>query len=140
MNAGLTDRSERRVLFVCVENAARSQIADGFFKKYAPNGWRSLSAGTRPGRGINPLAIEVMQEAGIDIGGQHPREISKEFIDSAKIIINMGCMGKSDCPAVFLSNCVNWNIDDPKGKQVAEFRRIRDAIEAKVVELCKSLT
>ncbi len=130
---------EKKVLFVCVENAGRSQMAEGFFRKYAPKGWAPISAGTRPTPEINPLAVEVMKEVRIDISKQRPKELSEEFIRSSTLNVNMGCVDKTECPAVFLGKYVDWNIEDPKGKPIEKVREIRDNIEEKIKELCKTL-
>lgn len=129
----------KKILFVCVENAGRSQMAEGFFRKYAPLGHVPYSAGTIPIDAINPLAIQAMNEAGIDISNQKPKIISDFMIKEASQIINMGCMDKESCPALFLNNAVDWQIPDPKGKPLGEVRKIRDIIEKKVLELCKTL-
>ncbi len=134
-----TSRLEKTILFVCVENAGRSQIAEGFFRKYAPKGWSPVSAGTRPTPEINPFAIEVMKEVGIDISRQNPKELSENIIKKSVLSINMGCMGKAECPAVFLGRYLDWNIEDTKSKPIEKVREIRDIIETKVKELCKIL-
>ena len=126
---------EKRILFVCVENAGRSQIAEGFFRKIAPVGYQPLSAGTKPTDIINPLAIEVMKEIGIDITKQKPKVLSDDMIRNSVKIVNMGCMNKESCPALFVNDVIEWNIPDPKGKPIEQVRKIRDEIEAKVMEL-----
>src|SRR5574338_218238 len=129
----------RKVLFVCVENAGRSQMAEGFFRKYAPSGYEPQSAGTKPTGQINPLAIQAMKEAGVDITGQTPKTISSSMVYLATHVINMGCMDQEACPALFVGDVADWAIPDPKGKPIEEVRKIRDEIEKKVLELCKSL-
>lgn len=126
---------EKRILFVCVENAGRSQIAEGFFRKIAPVEYQPLSAGTKPTDIINPLAIEVMKEIGIDITKQKPKVLSDDMIRNSVKIVNMGCMDKESCPALFVNDVIEWNIPDPKGKPIEQVRKIRDEIEAKVMEL-----
>jgi arsenate reductase (thioredoxin) len=126
---------EKRILFVCVENAARSQIAEGFFRKIAPVGYQPLSAGTKPTDIINPLTIEVMKEIGIDITKQKPKVLSDDMIRNSFKIVNMGCMDKESCPALFVNHVIEWNIPDPKDKPIEQVRSIRDEIEAKVREL-----
>jgi arsenate reductase (thioredoxin) len=132
-------KPEKKVLFVCVENAGRSQMAEGFFRKYSPKGYVPISAGTRPTPEVNPITVQVMKEVGIDIGKQHPKELSEEIIRSSTLNVNMGCMEKAQCPAVFLGKYVDWNIEDPKGKPIEKVRQIRDNIEEKIKELCKTL-
>lgn len=129
----------KKILFVCVENAGRSQMAEGFFRKYAPSGYEPQSAGTKPIGTINPLAIEVMKEIGIDISSQQPKIISDSMIQQSSRIVNMGCMDKESCPAIFVQNVLDWAIPDPKGKPLGEVRKIRDMIEKMVLEFCKTL-
>jgi protein-tyrosine-phosphatase len=132
-------KQEKKILFVCVENAGRSQMAEGFFRKYAPRKWSPISAGTRPTPEINPLAVEAMKEVGIDISKQYPKELFEELIRSSTLNVNMGCMDKTECPTVFLGKYLDWNIENPKGKPIEKVREIRDNIEEKIKELCKTL-
>jgi protein-tyrosine-phosphatase len=130
----------KTVLFVCVENAGRSQMAEGFFRKYAPAGYSAVSAGTRPAGQVNPVAIEAMKEVGINIGTQKSKIITDEMIRNAEKAVNMGCMDRAECPLLFLNNpTVNWSIEDPKGKDIEKVRAIRDEIERRVIELVKDL-
>lgn len=129
----------KKILFVCVENAGRSQMAEGFFRKYAPSGYEPQSAGTKPTDTINPLAITVMREIGIDISNQQPKIISDSMIHESSRIVNMGCMDKESCPAIFVKNVLDWTIPDPKGKPLEEVRKIRNQIEIKIKDLIKSL-
>jgi arsenate reductase len=114
--------SKKSVLFVCVQNAGRSQMAEGFFKKYAPKEYEGISAGTMPVSEINPLAVEVMREADIDISDQNSKEITDDMIRNSSKIVNMGCMDKVSCPTLFLQNLLDWNIEDPKDKQTDKVR------------------
>ena len=127
--------SKKSVLFVCVQNAGRSQMAEGFFKKYAPKEYEGISAGTMPVSEINPLAVEVMREVDIDISGQKSKEITEDMIRNSSKIVNMGCMDKVSCPTLFLQNLLDWNIEDPKDKQIDKVREIRDEIEERVKKL-----
>lgn len=129
----------KKILFVCVENAGRSQMAEGFFRKYAPTGYEPYSAGTKPTGAINPLAIQAMKESGIDITIQTPKTITDSMIKQASKVINMGCMDRESCPALFVKNVLDWAIEDPKGKPLEDVRKIRDTIEKRVQELCKTL-
>jgi len=132
-------QSKQIVLFVCVENAGRSQMAEGFFRKYAPESYESISAGTKPVSNINPLAIEVMKEVDIDIRKQRPKIITEDMIRQSSVRINMGCIEKESCPTLFLHNVTDWNIEDPKGKSIEKVREIRDIIGARVRELVASI-
>lgn len=129
------DESKKSVLFVCVQNAGRSQMAEGFFKKYAPKEYEGISAGTMPVSEINPLAVEVMREVDIDISGQKSKEITEDMIRNSSKIVNMGCMDKVSCPTLFLQNLLEWNIEDPRDKQIDKVREIRDEIEQRVKKL-----
>lgn len=145
MNAGLSGSSqneatEKLILFVCVENAGRSQMAEGFFNgKYKPNGYRAVSAGTRPAGEINPMAVQAMQEIGIDISAQKSKIITEEMIRESAKAVNMGCMDKSECPMLFINNVIDWGIEDPKGKSIEKVRQVRDDIERRVREIAESL-
>jgi len=127
-----------KVLFVCVENSARSQMAEGFFQKYSQN-FRALSAGTEPNSKLNPLAIQAMKEIGIDIVKQKPKLLSDDMIQNSFKVVNMGCMNKDSCPSLFIKDVINWNISDPKDKTMDEVRKIRDQIKSEVLGLIKKL-
>ena len=129
----------KSILFVCVENAGRSQMAAGFFNKYAPKGYEAISAGTKPISQINPIAVEVMREADIDISNQKSKELTEDMIRNSSNIVNMGCMEKESCPTLFLQNLLDWNIEDPKGKPIEKVREIRDEIGQRVKELVASI-
>ena len=128
------------VLFVCVENSGRSQIAEGFFKKYAPKEFKVQSAGTKPILQINPIAVQSMKEIGIDISTQKSKGLTDEMIRNSDHIVNMGCMNKSFCPTIFLPKVIEWNLEDPKGKAIEEVREIRNEIEKMVKELVSAIT
>lgn len=130
----------KKILFVCVENAGRSQMAEAFFKKYLPSGFQPMSAGTKPAVRVNPIVIQAMKEVGIDIENNSPQNISQQMIDEAEIAVNMGCMDKESCPALFLKDVKDWKIQDPKGKSIEEVRDIRDQIEQKVKGFIDSMT
>jgi arsenate reductase len=133
-------KEEKTILFVCVENAGRSQMAEGFFnQKYQLKGYRAISAGTRPVSQINRLAVQVMKEVGIDISSQKSKIITEDMIKGSEKSINMGCMDKSKCPVLFINNVVDWEIEDPKGKPIEKVRKIRDDIERRVREIAESL-
>ena len=129
----------KKILFVCVENAGRSQIAEGFFRKYAPDGFVAVSAGTKPVNNLNPIAVEAMKEVGIDISQQKSKLISNEMIDESETVVNMGCIDKESCPALFVEDIADWGIENPKGKSIEQVRIIRDTIESKVKELVTKL-
>ena len=130
---------KKSVLFICVQNAGRSQMAEGFFKKYAPKEYEGISAGTMPVSEINPLAVMVMREVHIDISRQKSKEITEDMIRNSSKIVNMGCMDKDSCPTLFMQNLLDWNIEDPKDKQIEKVREIRDEIEQRVKELAAKI-
>lgn len=132
-------KAKHTILFVCIQNAGRSQMAEGFFRKYAPKDYEPLSAGTKPTSEINPIAIEAMKEVGIDISKQRPKDITEDMMRNSTKILNMGCMDKDWCPTVFVHNIIDWGIEDPKGKSIEKVREIRDEIEQRVKELTASL-
>ncbi|MGB6672947.1 MAG: arsenate reductase ArsC [Candidatus Nitrosopolaris sp.] len=128
---------KKTVLFVCVENAGRSQMAEGFFLRYSPKNYEPLSAGTSPTSIVNPLALEVMREVGIDISKQRPKIITEDMIRQSTHRVNMGCMDKNSCPTLFLHNVIDWDI--AKDKPVEKVREIRDLIEVRIKELVAGL-
>jgi arsenate reductase len=133
-------RQDKVILFVCVENAGRSQMAEGFFnQKYAPKGYHAISAGTRPVSQINPLAVQVMNEIGVDISSQKSRIITEDMIRSSAKSVNMGCIERAECPLLFINNVIDWGIEDPKGKSIEKVREIRDEIDRRVREIAQSL-
>lgn len=137
-NDGLQDNEV--ILFVCVENAGRSQMAEGFFnQRYAPEGYRAISAGTRPVSQINPLAVQAMLEVGIDISNQKSEIITEDMIKNSEKSVNMGCIERTECPMLFINNVIDWGIEDPKGKPIEKVREIRDEIERRVREIAQSL-
>ena len=114
-----------KILFVCVENAGRSQMAEGFFRKLGPSNFEVMSAGTKPASEINPTAVQVMKEVDIDISQNRSKTITSEMISESDTVINMGCMDKESCPALFVEDIDDWNIEDPKGKSIEQVRKIR---------------
>lgn len=124
-----------KILFVCVENAGRSQIAEGFLRTYAPK-FEVISAGTKPKSQLNPTVVEVMKEIGIDITKQTPKELTDEMISSS-LTVNMGCMDKESCPSLFVKDVIEWNISDPKNQDIEQVRKIRDQIKNEILNLIK---
>ncbi|MGC9094343.1 MAG: arsenate reductase ArsC [Candidatus Bathyarchaeia archaeon] len=122
----------KKILFVCVENAGRSQMAEAFTKHYGKGKIEAVSAGTTPSKEVNPTVIQVMKEKGIDISTNKPKLINNQMVQEADIIIVMGCEAGGFCPAPLLGKVVDWKIEDPKGKSIEKVRQIRDEIERKV--------
>ena len=127
------------ILFVCVENAGRSQMAEAFFRKFAPNRFNVSSAGTIPSSKLNSIVIQVMGEVDIDMKNQQPKLLSDSMIDNSFKTVNMGCMDKESCPSLFVKDVIDWNISDPKEKSLDDVRTIRDAIKSQVMNLIKAL-
>lgn len=128
------------VLFVCVENAGRSQMAEAFAKK---RGMNAESAGTIPSLKINPTIVEAMLERGIDVSNNHPKTLTTEMTNDASLVVTMGCSIEEACPRPMIAQMqkklIEWHIDDPKGRPLDDVKRIRDDIEGKVAELSKSI-
>ena len=140
MKFSFGSKSKVRTKKTILENAGRSQMAEGFFWKYAPEGYGPLSAGTKPTSQINALAIQVMNEIGIDISKQKPKDLSEDMMRNSDKIINMGCMDNNFCPTLFIPKVIDWGIEDPKGKQIEQVREIRDEIERRIKELATDIS
>lgn len=123
---------KKRVAFVCVHNSCRSQMAEGFMKELGSDIFEIYSAGTEQYPKVKPLAVEVMREIGIDINSQHPKllyDIPKEV----DYLITMGC--NVVCPYIPNKVMEDWGIEDPSGKSIEDYRKARDIIKEKVIEL-----
>ncbi len=127
------------ILFVCVENAGRSQMAEAFFKKYSKIKFNVISAGTIPSSELNPVVVQVMKEIGIDMLEQSPKILSNTMIENSHTIVNMGCVDKESCPSIFVKNVIDWNVSDPKTQSIEQIRIIRDQIKSKVLNMIDSL-
>jgi len=129
----------KKVIFACVHNAGRSQMAAAFFNQLTqPSRARALSAGTRPGERVHPEVVEVMKEVGIDLSAEKPQLLTEELAKDADVLITMGC--GDECPYVPGLERRDWPLADPKGKDIVEVRRIRDEIRDRVSKLSASLT
>src|SRR5688500_15762325 len=125
------------VLFVCIHNAGRSQIAEALFNAYAGGAATAISAGVEPVAALNIAVVASMREAGYDLGAQRPKLLTEDMIDSADRVITMGCMDDPACPAVLAEE--DWGIDDPAGASPPKVRVIRDQIARKVRTLLREL-
>jgi arsenate reductase len=127
----------KKVLFVCLENAGRSQMAEAFGRAY---GLEAASAGTVPGEKINSVVIQVMKERGVALPGK-PKILDENMIREADLIVTMGCSVQEVCPKPLVEQMekklVDWHIEDPKGKPIEEVRKIASQIETEVLELLK---
>jgi arsenate reductase (thioredoxin) len=126
------------VLFVCVHNAGRSQIAAGYLRDLAGDRVDVLSAGSEPKDQINPVAIEAMAEEGIDIAGSTPKILTVDAVRESDVVITMGC--GDACPIYPGKRYEDWELDDPAQADLDGVRRIRDEIDARVRRLVDALT
>ena len=126
------------VLFVCVHNAGRSQMAAGWLRHLAGDRVEVLSAGSAPAGTINPVAVEAMAEVGIDIAAQQPKLLSDAAVQESDVVITMGC--GDACPFYPGKRYEDWKLDDPAGQGIESVRPIRDEIKRRVEDLIASLT
>lgn len=125
----------KRVLFVCVENAGRSQMAEAFANHYGRGKLTASSAGVALAEKVNPVVVEAMKEKGIDISTNKPKLLTTKMAEEADQIISMGCSVEKFCPGPLLKNVTDWGLEDPKGKPIEKVREIRNEIERKVLKL-----
>ena len=125
------------VLFVCVHNAGRSQMAAGFLRHLAGDRVEVLSAGTEPAAEVNPVAVQAMAEKGVDLSDARPRALADSAVREADVVITMGC--GDACPFYPGKRYEDWTLEDPAGKGIEDVRRIRDQIEARVRGLLAEL-
>ena len=122
-----------RVVFACVHNAGRSQMAAAFLNQLSGGKARAVSAGTNPGTRVHPEVVEAMKEVGIDLSVAVPQRLTTELASDADMLITMGC--GDECPYVPGVTRNDWPLEDPKGRSLDDVRRIRDEIRRRVVEL-----
>jgi arsenate reductase len=126
------------VLFACVHNAGRSQMAAALFNRAAPaSRATAISAGTRPSAAVHPVVVSAMQEIGVDLSGRRPRLLTPELAATANLLVTLGC--GEECPVVPGLRRVDWPMDDPAGRPIEDVRAIRDALAASVDALIRSL-
>jgi protein-tyrosine-phosphatase len=125
------------ILFLCVHNAGRSQIAAAFARSLGANRLEVLSAGSDPGASLNPAVVAAMSEVGLDISGEQPKVISDEMAQRADVVVTMGC--GDACPFYPGKQYLDWDLLDPAGQDVATVRGIRDDIEQRVRSLLDEL-
>ena len=135
---GKHDDGKPIVLFLCVHNAGRSQMALGFFEHYAGENAVAWSGGSEPGNKVNPSAISAMKERNIDISAEFPKPWTDEVVRAADVVITMGC--GDACPVFPGKRYEEWVLDDPAGKDVADVRPVRDEIERRVLNLLDELS
>ncbi len=125
------------MLFVCVHNAGRSQMAAGFLTALSGGGVEVRSAGSLPADRINPVAVEAMGELGIDIAGEQPKVLTTDAVRDSDVVITMGC--GDACPVFPGKRYEDWELDDPAGKGIEEVRPIRDEIRRRIEALLAEL-
>ncbi len=130
----------KRILFVCVENAGRSQMAQAFAEKYGKDRIVALSAGNKPADKVNPTVVAAMLEKGIDISANKPKQLTAKIAMEADLVVTMGCSQQGVCPGPFFVPVVDWVLEDPKDKPLEAVRVIRDEIERRVQELIAKQT
>ncbi len=128
----------KKILFVCLHNSGRSQMAEAFMKFIARDRVIAFSAGTQPAREINPTVVRVMREIGIDIGTRIPKLLNPKILYAADKVISMGCDVQQACPA-FILPMEDWKTDDPEGKSVEKVRKIRDEIKNRVKKVAREI-
>ncbi|OGP96364.1 MAG: hypothetical protein A2157_15920 [Deltaproteobacteria bacterium RBG_16_47_11] len=128
---------KKKIVFICVENARRSQMAEGFAEVFGQGELEVYSAGSHPSSQIDPMVIEVMKEKGIDLSGKRTKGLNDLPPIEMDYLITMGC--EETCPAVLAKKIIEWEIPDPKGKSIQVFREVRDLIEDKVKSLLKEI-
>ena len=128
----------KKVLFICVGNAGRSQMAEALLNAMARGKALAISAGTMPADRVDPDVIELMKEVGIDIGLSKPKQLKPEMLQDVDKVITMGCGVEEACPAVRVPS-EDWGLPDPRGKSVEEIRKIRDEINGRVAKLLQEI-
>lgn len=126
-----------RVLFVCVHNAGRSQMAAALTELHAQGRIEVVSAGSEPADQVNPVAVAAMAELGIDLRDRHPKLLSNEAVRTADVVITMGC--GDACPVYPGKRYLDWELEDPAGKDLETVRRIRNDINTRVLDLVQTL-
>ncbi|MCI4328780.1 MAG: low molecular weight phosphatase family protein [Thermoplasmata archaeon] len=132
--------AERRVVFVCVENAARSLMAEAIFNAEPPAGWAAGSAGTRPAAQPNPRTERFLREIGLELPPHPPQELTASGLDAANLIVTMGCLDDASCPANLRRRELrDWKLPDPRILDDDGFRAVRDEIRRRIRELAREL-
>ncbi len=128
----------KNILFVCVHNSGRSQMAEAFFNRLAGGKARAFSAGTDPADAVDPTVVQAMREMGLDIGPNVPKALTPEMLEQANKVVTMGCGVGGTCPATFVET-EDWGLDDPKGELLEKVREIRDEIRDRVAKLVEEI-
>jgi arsenate reductase (thioredoxin) len=125
------------ILFLCVHNAGRSQMAAAFARRDGAGRVDVASAGSAPGETLNPRVVEAMSEVGVDVGGERPRRVTEDMVRAASVVVTMGC--GDECPYVPGVRYLDWELADPAGMDLAGVREVRDEIERRVAALVDEL-
>jgi protein-tyrosine-phosphatase len=133
----MTSAHKPSVLFVCVHNAGRSQMAAGFLIALSGGAVEVRSAGSMPGDRVNPVAVQAMSEVGIDLAGEQPKVLTAEAVQASDVVVTMGC--GDACPIFPGTRYEDWELDDPAGQGIEAVRPIRDEIRARVLGLLDEL-
>lgn len=130
----------RTVLFICVENAARSLMAEAMFNASPPDGWRAASAGTLPASSPNPRTGPMLREIGLELPAHPPQPLTNEMMTEAAVRVTMGCLDSASCPARLKTlELIDWGLPDPGKLDDAGFRRVRDELKERVDRLRREL-
>jgi len=130
----------KTVLFVCVHNSGRSQMAEAFFNQLTMGKAQAFSAGTQPADKVNPVVVEAMREVGIDISSNKPKALTMDIVEKADRMITMGCGAEAGavCPASFIET-EDWALEDPEGQTLEQVRKIRDEIKDRVKKIIEAI-
>ena len=126
-----------RVLFVCKQNAGRSQMSQALFERVANGRHESRSAGTRPAGRVHPVVLDAMREQGVDLSGRRPKKLTDDLGQWADVVVTMGC--GDECPYIPDKKYIDWDLTDPDGTSIGEVRVIRDDIKTRVEDLLQEL-
>lgn len=126
-----------RVLFVCLQNAGRSQMSEALFERVADGRHQARSAGTLPAERVHPVVVEAMREVGIDVAGHRPQELTDDLAQWADVVVTMGC--GDECPFIPGKRYLDWDLPDPAGQPMEQVRQVRDDIGVRVRELSRTL-
>jgi arsenate reductase (thioredoxin) len=126
-----------RVLFVCLQNAGRSQMSEALFARVANGRHQARSAGTRPADQVHPAVVEAMREIGLDVAGHRPQKLTDDLAQWADVVVTMGC--GDECPFIPGKRYIDWDLPDPAGQPLEQVRRVREDIDVRVRQLSRTL-
>ena len=137
MSARPSGKRPLHLLFVCVGNSCRSQMAEGLARAMGGGRVEASSAGTMRAQAVAPKAVQVMAEIGIDISGQSPKGLTEDMITAVDRVFIMGCDARDMCPVVWLEGAIDWDLEDPMGKGVEKYREVRDLIRRHIEDMLR---